>query len=180
MKVYRTLQGLCLFAKSRVRLFPNPNPWPVACKAPLSVGLSRQEYCSELPGPPLGDLPSPGSNMCLLHRQTILYLCTTWEGLQRFSTTKFSVSVSELPPPDSMLTHTHTLSLSLSLSLTHTHTHTHTHTRTHSLSFSLSHLIPATLWPQHLLLPQSGKTLTAAPLPFLHPLCDVGQVTLPL
>ena len=27
---------------------------------PLSMGFSRQEYCSGLPCPPLGDLPDPG------------------------------------------------------------------------------------------------------------------------
>ena len=32
---------------SRVRLFETP--WTVACQAPLSMGFSRQEYCSGLP-----------------------------------------------------------------------------------------------------------------------------------
>ena len=32
----------------------------VAYQAPLSVGFSRQEYCSGLPCPPPGDLPDPG------------------------------------------------------------------------------------------------------------------------
>ena len=31
-------------------------PWTVACQAPLSLGLSRQEYWSEFPG----DLLKPG------------------------------------------------------------------------------------------------------------------------
>ena len=35
-------------------------PWTVACQVPLSMGLSRQEYWSRLPGPPPGDLPNPG------------------------------------------------------------------------------------------------------------------------
>ena len=35
-------------------------PWTVACQAPLSVGFSRQEYCSGLPFPSPGDLPNPG------------------------------------------------------------------------------------------------------------------------
>ena len=39
---------------SHVRLFVTL--WTVA---PLSMGLSRQEYCSGLPRPPLGDFPSP-------------------------------------------------------------------------------------------------------------------------
>ena len=41
----------------RVQLFVTP--WTVACQAPLSMGLSRQEYWSELPFPPPGDLPNP-------------------------------------------------------------------------------------------------------------------------
>ena len=43
---------------SRVRLFATL--WTVALQAPLSVGLSRQEYWSGLPCPPPGDLPDPG------------------------------------------------------------------------------------------------------------------------
>ena len=35
-------------------------PWTVACRAPLSVGISRQEYWSGLPFPSPGDLRSPG------------------------------------------------------------------------------------------------------------------------
>ena len=33
----------------------------VACEAPLSMGLSRQEYWSGLPCPPPGDLPDSGT-----------------------------------------------------------------------------------------------------------------------
>ena len=43
---------------SRVRLFATP--WTVAYQAPLSIGFSRQEYCSGLPFPSPGDLPNPG------------------------------------------------------------------------------------------------------------------------
>ena len=35
-------------------------PWTIACQAPLSIEFSRQEYCSGLPFPSLGDLPNPG------------------------------------------------------------------------------------------------------------------------
>ena len=35
-------------------------PWTVACRAPLSLGFSRQEYWSVLPFPSPGDLPNPG------------------------------------------------------------------------------------------------------------------------
>ena len=43
---------------SRVRLFVTP--WTVAHQAPLSMGFSRQEYWSGLPGTPPGYLPDPG------------------------------------------------------------------------------------------------------------------------
>ena len=43
---------------SHVRLFVTL--WTVVHQAPLSMGLSRQEYCSGLPCPPPGDLPDPG------------------------------------------------------------------------------------------------------------------------
>ena len=34
--------------------------WTIACQAPLSVGLSQQEYWSGLAFPSPGDLPGPG------------------------------------------------------------------------------------------------------------------------
>ena len=43
---------------SHVQLFVTP--WTVAHQAPLSMGLSRQEYWSGLPFPPPGNLPDPG------------------------------------------------------------------------------------------------------------------------
>ena len=43
---------------SRVRLFVTP--WTVSRQAPLSMELSRQEYWSGLPFPPVGDLPDSG------------------------------------------------------------------------------------------------------------------------
>ena len=43
---------------SNVQLFATP--WAAALQAPLSVGFSRQEYCSGLLFPSPGDLPDPG------------------------------------------------------------------------------------------------------------------------
>ena len=37
------------------------NLWTVASQAPLSMGISRQEYWSGLLCPPPGDLPDPGT-----------------------------------------------------------------------------------------------------------------------
>ena len=34
--------------------------WAIACKSPLSIGFSRQEYWSGLPFPSPGNLPNPG------------------------------------------------------------------------------------------------------------------------
>ena len=56
---------------SHVRLLEIP--WTVAHQAPLSMGLSRQEYWSELPCPLPGDLLNPGSNVGLLHCRQLLY-----------------------------------------------------------------------------------------------------------
>ena len=43
---------------SCVQLFATP--WTVACKDPLSMGFSRQEYWSGCPFSSPGDLPNPG------------------------------------------------------------------------------------------------------------------------
>ena len=43
---------------SHVQLFATV--WTLAHRAPMSMGFSRQEYWSELPCPPAGDLPDPG------------------------------------------------------------------------------------------------------------------------
>ena len=43
---------------SHVQLFATP--WTVDCQAPLSMGFSKQEYCSGLPFCPPGDLSNPG------------------------------------------------------------------------------------------------------------------------
>ena len=48
-------------------------PWTVAHQAPLSMGFSRQEYCSGLPIPSPGDLPNPGMNLDLPHYKQVLY-----------------------------------------------------------------------------------------------------------
>ena len=40
--------------------------WTVACRAPLSMGLSRQEYWSGLPCPPPGIFPTQGLKAHLL------------------------------------------------------------------------------------------------------------------
>ena len=48
---------MCGCMLSRVWFFVAP--WIIACQAPLSLGLSWQEYWSGLPFPPLKNLPNP-------------------------------------------------------------------------------------------------------------------------
>ena len=68
---------------SSVHLFAIP--WTVACQAPLSLGFSRQEYWSELPCPPTGDLPDPGIESTSLMSPVLVggFFTTTgtWEAL---------------------------------------------------------------------------------------------------
>ena len=53
------LYAVCVFKLlSCVWLFATP--WTLACKAPLPMGFSRQEYWHGLPCSPPGDLPNPG------------------------------------------------------------------------------------------------------------------------
>ena len=45
--------------------------WTIARQALLSVGFSRQEYCSGLPCPPPGDIPNPGIKPAALAAPTL-------------------------------------------------------------------------------------------------------------
>ena len=47
----------CVHAQSCLTLATS---WTIACKAPLSIGFSRQEHWSGLPFPSPGDLPNTG------------------------------------------------------------------------------------------------------------------------
>ena len=66
---------------SHVRLFVTL--WTVVHQAPLSMGLSRQEYCSGLPCPPPGDLLDSGIKPTSLMSAALaggfLTTSTTWE-----------------------------------------------------------------------------------------------------
>ena len=58
-------------------------PWSIAHQAPLTMGLSRQEYWSVLPCPPPGDLPNPGTEPVSLMSPAsagmFFNTSTTWE-----------------------------------------------------------------------------------------------------
>ena len=76
--------SVCLCVLSQFsHVQPFATPWTVACQAPLSKGFSRQEYWSELPCLPPGDLPHPGIERtpfyvsCIGRR--VLTISTIWE-----------------------------------------------------------------------------------------------------
>ena len=75
---------------SHVQLFVTP--WTVACQAPLSMGFSRQEYCSGLPFPSLGDSPHPGIKPMSLVSPALaggfVTTSATWEALIEPGATK--------------------------------------------------------------------------------------------
>ena len=52
-------------------------PWTIAHQAPLSIRFSRQEYWSELPGPPPGDPPRPRdpTHISCICRQGLYHSC---------------------------------------------------------------------------------------------------------
>ena len=57
--------------------------WTVACQAPLSMGLSRQEHWGGLLCPPPGDLPNPGIEPASLKSLALagrfFTISATWE-----------------------------------------------------------------------------------------------------
>ena len=58
IKAFATVTAYMLSHFSHVQLLTTL--WTVAHQAPLSMGFSRQEYCSGLPFLPPEDLPNPG------------------------------------------------------------------------------------------------------------------------
>ena len=71
----------CVLSRfSHIWLFGTP--WTVACKAPLSMGFSRQEYWSGLSCPPSGDLPNKGIKPRSFMSPALAFTTSaTWEAL---------------------------------------------------------------------------------------------------
>ena len=65
--------------------------WIASCQAPLSMGCSREEYWSELPCPPPGDLPDPGIKPASLRSPALagrfFTTSTKWEAPLGFEST---------------------------------------------------------------------------------------------
>ena len=68
---------LCIWAQSLSCVQLSVTCWTEAHQAPLSMGLSKQEYWSGLPLPPPGDLPDVSFTSCT--GRQILYPWVTWE-----------------------------------------------------------------------------------------------------
>ena len=80
-----SLQMLCVLSLcSRVQLFATLGT--AACRAPLLMGFSRQEYCSGLLRPPPGDLPDPETKPRSFKPPALaggfFTTSATWEALQ--------------------------------------------------------------------------------------------------
>ena len=81
--------------------------WTTAHQASLSMGFSRQEYWSGLPGPPPGDLPDPGIEPSFLMSPALaggfFTNSATWEAPKTISSVQFSCSVmSDSLRPDEL------------------------------------------------------------------------------
>ena len=79
--------GACVLSDfSHTQLFATL--WTVVCQAPLSMGLSRQEYWSGLSCPPPGDLPNPGTEPESLMSPALAGMffptSATWEALMNW------------------------------------------------------------------------------------------------
>ena len=75
--------------------------WTIATKAPLFMGLSRQEYWSELPCSSPRDLPNPGIelvslNVSCIGKQIFFTTSTTWEA---HLLTQFPLIQTGIPRP---------------------------------------------------------------------------------
>ena len=73
---------VCAQLFSYVQLFTIP--WTIACQAPLSMELSRQEYWRGLPFPSPGNLPHPGNEtlspcVSCVGRQILYHRADSWE-----------------------------------------------------------------------------------------------------
>ena len=67
LKNLRSYGALCCSGGLVTRRCPTlATPWTVALQTPLSMGFSRQAYCSGLPFPTPGYLPSPGIRLASL------------------------------------------------------------------------------------------------------------------
>ena len=86
-----SVRSCMLSCVSCVQLFANL--WTIALQAPLSMGFSRQEYCSGFPCPPPGDLPNPGIELASLPSPawagSFFTTSATWEAHSSVSITSF-------------------------------------------------------------------------------------------
>ena len=83
--------SVCMCAKSFQSCLTLCNLWVVAHQAPLSMGVSRQEYWSGLSCPPPGDLPNPGIELTSLMSPALVgrfFTSTTTQEAPRHNVSK--------------------------------------------------------------------------------------------
>ena len=95
---FKPFLHVCMLScHSGVQLFATL--WTVACQAPLSMGFSRQEHWSGLPGPPPGDLSNPGIEPTSLMSPPLAvgFFTTnaTWEAQAFLNYTQFYVLLKD-------------------------------------------------------------------------------------
>ena len=95
LHIYCCISFLLLLSTLSVVSDSFVTPWTASHQAPLSVRFSGQDYGSELPFPPPGDLPDLGIELTypyLLHCNSILYHQATGEALSNLSSVEGLVS----------------------------------------------------------------------------------------
>ena len=89
---------MCVCALSHFsHVQPFATSWTIVRQTPLPMEFSRQEYWSQLPCPPPGDLPDPGIEPTSLKSRALAGMFfitrTTWEAHRIISSVQFSCSV---------------------------------------------------------------------------------------
>ena len=74
----------CMLSHSVVSISLQPQELYVAHKAPLCMGVSRQEYWSEQSFPPPGDLPNPGIKPRSLALAGEFFTTEPWKPMCRY------------------------------------------------------------------------------------------------
>ena len=93
-RVVDSFQGVCMLSHfSCVQLFATL--WAITLQAPLSIGFSRQEYLSEFPCPPPGDLPDSTSLKSLVLAGGLFATSTTWEALYKLYRGSISTQIGQ-------------------------------------------------------------------------------------
>ena len=138
---------MCVYVSHFSRVWLFATHLTAACQAPPSMGFSRQEYWSELPCPPPGDLPEPGIKLVSL----------MFPGLagKFFTTSAINSCLTLCDPMDCSTPGLPVHHQLLQLAQTHVHQVSHANQPSHPLSspsppaFNLSQFVGLFQWLLH-------------------------------